>query len=43
MSRKYETEIKLLPEGSFHEIEHVAKIVNWKKTKDLYEAEIGLS
>jgi hypothetical protein len=30
---------KQLLEGSFHEIEHVAKIVNWKKIKDLYKAE----
>jgi hypothetical protein len=38
-TEKYETEAKQLLEGSFHEIEHVAKIVNWKKIKDLYEAE----
>ena len=36
---KYELEAKQLLEGSFHEIEHVAKIVNWKKIVDLYEAE----
>jgi hypothetical protein len=38
-TEKYEAEAKQLLEGSFHEIEHVAKIVNWKKIKDLYEAE----
>jgi len=38
-TEKYEAEAKLLLEGSFHEIEHVARIVNWRKIKDLYEAE----
>jgi len=38
-TERYEAEAKLLLEGSFHEIEHVAKIVNWRKIKDLYEAE----
>jgi hypothetical protein len=28
-----------LLEGSFHEIEHVTKIVNWKKIRELYETE----
>jgi len=38
-TERYEAEAKLLLEGSFHEIEHVARIVNWRKIKDLYEAE----
>ena len=38
-TEKYELEAKQLLEGSFHEIEHVAKIVNWKKIADLYKAE----
>ena len=40
-TEKYEVEAKLLLEGSFHEIEHIAKIVNWKKIKELYETEKG--
>jgi hypothetical protein len=38
-TEKYELEARQLLEGSFHEIEHVAKIVNWKKTKDLHDVE----
>jgi hypothetical protein len=38
-TEKYELEAKQLLEGSFHEIEHVAKIVNWKKIRELYETE----
>jgi hypothetical protein len=38
-TEKYEVEAKLLLEGSFHEMEHIAKIVNWKKIKELYETE----
>jgi len=38
-TEKYELEAKQLLEGSFHEIEHVARIVNWKKIRDLYETE----
>lgn len=36
---KYEDEAKHLLEGSFHEIEQVIKIINWRKIKELYEAE----
>jgi len=38
-TEKYELEAKQLLEGSFHEIEHVARIVNWKKIRGLYETE----
>jgi len=38
-TEKYETEATQLLQGSFHEIEHVTKIVNWKNIKELYEAE----
>jgi len=38
-TEKYELEAKQLLEGSFHEIEHVTRIVNWKKIRDLHEAE----
>jgi len=36
---RYMAEAKQLLEGSFHEIEHVALIVNWRKIKDLCELE----
>jgi len=38
-TERYEAEAKLLLEGSFHEIEHVARIMNWRKIRDLYETE----
>ncbi|MBC7091538.1 MAG: hypothetical protein H5T50_06480 [Nitrososphaeria archaeon] len=38
-TEKYEEEAKKFLEGTFHEIEHVAKIVNWKKIKELYDVE----
>lgn len=38
-TEKYELEAKQLLEGSFHEIEHVTRIVNWKKIRDLHEVE----
>jgi hypothetical protein len=38
-TEKYELEAKHLLEGSFHEIEHVTKIVNWKKVRELYDFE----
>ena len=38
-TEKYELEAKQLLEGSFHEIEHVTRIVNWKKIRALHEAE----
>jgi hypothetical protein len=38
-TERYELEAKQLLEGSFHEIEHVTKIVNWKKIRDLHEVE----
>jgi predicted RNA-binding protein len=38
-TEKYELEAKQLLEGSFHEIQHVTRIVNWKKIRDLHEAE----
>ncbi len=38
-TEKYELEAKQLLEGSFHEIEPVTKIVNWKKIRDLHELE----
>lgn len=38
-TEKCELEAKQLLEGSFHEIEHVTRIVNWKKIRDLHEAE----
>lgn len=38
-TEKYEEEAKRLLEGSFHEIEHVTKIVNCREIKELYEIE----
>jgi hypothetical protein len=38
-TEKYELEARQLLEGSFHEIEDVARIVNWKKIRDLHETE----
>jgi hypothetical protein len=36
---KYEIQAKQLLEGSFHEIEQITKIVNWRKIKELYDVE----
>ncbi|MEM3709998.1 MAG: hypothetical protein QXL46_03730 [Nitrososphaerales archaeon] len=38
-TEKYIDEAKQLLEGSFHEIEHIARIVNWRRVKELYELE----
>jgi len=42
-TEKYEAEAKRLLEGSFHEIQHVAKIVNWKHVKEFYKTETKLA
>jgi len=38
-TEKYELQARQLLEGSFHEIQHITKIVNWRKVRYLYEAE----
>jgi len=41
-TERYMAGAKQLLEGSFHEIEHVARIVNWRRVKELYELEIKI-
>ncbi|NIO37644.1 hypothetical protein GTO27_08065 [Candidatus Bathyarchaeota archaeon] len=38
-TKKYESAAKSLLEGSFHEIKHVTRIVNWLKIVELHETE----
>ena len=38
-TKKYEIKAGQLLEGSFHEMQHVAKVVNLKKIRDLYKVE----
>jgi len=38
-TEKFEADAKQLLEGAFHRIEDIAKIVNWRKIRDLHQAE----